>query len=316
MILVTGASGLVGGALVRLLAQERLRTKVALRRKIALPSGVDFHQIGDLGPETQWQGALFGVDAVVHAAARVHQMEKEGPAALDIYRLANTLGTLTLARQAAEAGVKRFVFVSTVKVMGEESPEGRPFSAQDPPAPADPYAISKWEAEQGLAEISRQTGMAVAVLRPPLVYGPGVKANMLSLARLIARGLPLPLGAIRNRRSLVGVDNLASALKLLATHPKASGATCLIQDATLSTPDLVRAIATAMERKAWLVGLPPFLLRLGAGLTGRSALAHRLLSSLAVNDEPLRRDLGWSPLISLEESMRRMILALRASQDL
>jgi nucleoside-diphosphate-sugar epimerase len=316
MILVTGASGLVGGALIRLLSHEGVRAGAALRTPLPLPPGIEFREAPSLGPDADWRKALLGAHTVVHAAARVHQMRESGEDLLALYRQANRDGTLALARQAVEAGIKRFVFVSTLKVMGEESPQGRPFRTDDTPHPQDPYAISKWEAEQGLAELAARSGLELVVLRPPLVYGQGVKANMLALARLAAKGIPLPFASIRNRRSLMGIENLAQALHLLATHPKAAGRTYFIQDATLSTPELVQALALAGGRTARLAPFPPALIRLAAWLGGKGQTTQRLLSSLEVDDQPLRRELGWIPLISMKESLTRMVLSFHSSQDL
>jgi nucleoside-diphosphate-sugar epimerase len=316
MILVTGASGLVGGALLRLLSQDGIPALAALRSAQPLPPGVEPRQAPALGPDADWREALAGANAVVHAAALAHSIGDTRADQLALYRRVNGEGALTLARQAAQAGVKRFVFVSTIKVMGEESPPGRAFTSADAPQPFDVYAISKWEAEQGLAAIARETGMEVAILRPPLVYGPGVKANMRSLIRLVQSGIPLPLGAIANRRSLVGADNLAGALKLLALDPRASGGTFFIKDTDLSTPDLIRAIAKALGRPPRLLPVPDWLIRWGTRLIGRPGIADRLLSSLVADDGPLRQGLGWNPLITLDEGLRRMVAPVPRSQDL
>jgi nucleoside-diphosphate-sugar epimerase len=209
-VLVTGASGFVGGAVVRRLVADGCTTWAGVRTPADLPSDVRQILVGSLGPDTDWRPAVVGADAVVHAAARVHVMRETSGDPLAEFRRANVAGTMALARQAAESGVRRFVFISSIKVNGEGTDAGHPYTSDTPPAPVDPYGISKHEAEQQLLALSTETGMAVSIIRPVLVYGPGVKGNFRSLMRAIERGLPLPLGAIDNRRSLVALDNLGS----------------------------------------------------------------------------------------------------------
>ncbi|MCC7166132.1 MAG: NAD-dependent epimerase/dehydratase family protein [Rhodospirillales bacterium] len=312
-ILVTGASGLVGGAVVRHLAAAALPVIAAMRRPNPIREGVAVRPIGDLGPETDWRGALAGAESVVHAAARVHQIDERLDDALAVYRLANRDGTLRLARQAREAGVKRFVFISTAKVMGEFSPQGRPFTENDPPRPVDAYAISKWEAEQELLALD---GLECVILRPPLVYGPGVRANLESLMRVLARGLPLPLGAIANRRSLVGVTNLAEAARLALGHPMAPGRTYFVTDTTLSSPELVRQIAQAMGRPARLIPIPPGLIRLGGWVLRRPEIVDRLLGSLEISAQRLTAELGWTPILDPARELARMAEEFRVKQGL
>jgi len=222
------------------------------------------------------------------------------------YRRVNVDGTLNLARQAATAGVKRFIFISSIKVNGEQTPLGQPFTAEDTPAPEDAYGISKWEAEQGLLQLATETGMGVVIIRPPLVYGPGVKGNFANMIKLVAKGLPLPLGAIHNLRSLVSVDNLVDLIITCIDHPAATNQVFLAGDGQdLSTTELLRGVARAMGESSRLIPVPSSLLMLGATLSGKKAMAQRLLGSLQVDISKARHLLGWEPLISVEEGLRR-----------
>lgn len=247
--LVTGATGFVGKALCAGLSASGYGVVPAVRCNSGLPHEM---VVGNLDASTDWRSALSGCDAVVHLAARVHVMDDTSQNPLALYRETNTEATLNLARRAAQAGVKRFIFISTIKVNGEGRDE--PYRETDAPAPKDAYAISKWEAEQGLQRIARETGLEVVILRPPLVYGPGVKANFLRLMRTVEKGWPLPLGAIRNRRSLLYLGNFVDAIRLCVEHPAAAGQTFLVDDGQpVSTPDLIRAVAHAMGRPARLL---------------------------------------------------------------
>lgn len=298
-ILVTGATGMVGLALCKHLLARGYGIVPSVRHSADLQ---DEFVTGDMGPSTDWSGALTACDAVVHLAARVHVMDDTSANPLARYRATNTEATLNLAHQAAHAGVKRFVFVSSVKVNGE----GRdaPYRETDPSAPEDDYAISKWEAEQGLLQIARETGLEVVILRPPLVYGPGVKANFRRLLDTVARGWPLPLGAIRNRRSLLYLGNFVDAIRVCLEHPAAAGQTFLLDDGRpVSTPELVRAIARAMGRPARLLPVPVGVLAFAGALLGKRAAVARLTGSLHVDSSAIRARLGWTPPYTMEAGL-------------
>lgn len=309
---LTGGHGFLGQAAVRALAARGHLIQLALRRAWGAPLPARTQEVAwALDMQANGAAALLGCDVVLHLAARVHVMHDESAAPLAAFRSANTAGTLRLARLAAGAGVGRFVFVSTVKVHGEATAPGRPFTEEMATQAADPYAMSKVEAEDGLREISARTGMDIVIIRPPLVYGPGVKANFATLMRTVARGWPLPLGSIDNCRSLVGVDNLVDLLLLCLEHPAAANQTFLVSDGEdLSTPDLLRRMGQVMGKPARLLPLPPALLRAGAALAGRSAEASRLCGNLQVDITKARTLLGWSPPVSVEEGLRRAVQGL------
>lgn len=298
-VLVTGATGFIGPALCDQLAAAGHSVIPAVRCKSGLLNEV---AVGDIGPSTDWRMALAGCDAVVHLAARVHMMRDDAHDPLALYREANTEATLNLARQAADAGVKRFVFISSIKVNGEGRDTA--YLESDTPAPADAYAISKWEAEQGLQRIAADTGLEIVVLRPPLVYGPGVKANFLRLIQLVQKGWPLPLGAIRNRRSLLYLGNFVDAIQLCVEHPDAAGQTFLLDDGEpVSTPELIRAVAQAMGRPARLLAVPVRVLELAGALLGKRAAVGRLAGSLYVDSSAIRSRLGWVAPYSLQQGL-------------
>ncbi len=305
-ILVTGASGFIGSHLLPALLAKGWRVRGAVRsaeRLNRLPAPAEGVVVGELGPQTDWSQAVPGVEVVVHLAARVHVMHDADPSA---YSRANVDGSRRLAEAAVAAGVRRLVFVSSVKAMGEAGWTARPWREEDACAPQDEYGRSKLAAERAIAEAACRTGMETVVLRPPVVYGPGVVANIYSLFRMVDRGWPLPLRSVDNRRSFIYVGNLVHALIALVEHPKASGQTFLVSDGQdLSTPELIRAIGRALGKPARLFPLPPGLLRGVARCLGRSAVADRLLGSLVVDCTRVRRRLGWEPPILLEEGLAR-----------
>lgn len=306
-VLVTGASGFVGRALVAHLLNLHDRTVVAgvRRADASVPARADTRTVPALGPEADWTAALAGIDQVVHAAARVHVMNDTEADPLTAFRRVNTQGTLALAEQAARAGVRRFVFISSIKVNGEQTAPGRPFDADQPVAPTDPYGLSKHEAEQGLLRLARETAMEVVIIRPVLVYGPGVGANFASLMRWLKRGVPLPLGAVRNRRSLVSLDNLVDLIAVCLDHPNAVNQVFLVSDGEdLSTTDLLRRLGQALGRRPLLLPVPPRLLALAAHLVGRASIAQRLLGSLQVDIDKNRRLLGWQPAVTVDHALR------------
>lgn len=306
-VLLTGATGFIGGAVMRrLLADGKHIVRAALRCSEArLPVAVESFQVGDLLADTDWQDAVAAVDVVVHAAARVHVMHDAVADPLAEFRRINVEGTLSLARQAAQAGVRRFVFISSIKVNGEQTLPGVPFTEKDAPAPVDPYGISKYEAEQGLRALADETGMELVIIRPVLVYGPGVKANFLSMMRWLCRGIPLPLGAIHNKRSLVALDNLVDLIVACIEHPAAANQVFLVSDGEdLSTTELLGRMAATLDVPARLVPVPERLLALGAAMLGRQGFSRRLLGSLQVDISKARELLGWTPCVSVDEALR------------
>ena len=305
-VLVTGASGFVGRCLTATLVTAGRDVRAALRQSTVLPvaTGIEFVVVGSLDATTDWTAALTDIDSVVHLAARVHVMQDKTVDPLAEFRRVNVLGTLQLARQAADAGVRRFVFISSVKVNGEGTPVARPYTADDLPAAVDAYGISKLEAEQGLLALAASTGLEVVIIRPVLVYGPGVRANFLKMMQWLDRGLPLPLGAINNRRSLVGVDNLVSLILACLEHPDAVNQVFLASDdEDLSTTALMHRTALALGRSARLVSVPEAVLTLIAGLLGKRDVAQRLCGSLQVDIDKTRRILGWTPPLNVDAGL-------------
>ena len=312
--LITGATGHVGGTLLRSLASDpSWQLRAAVRVFPAAPmKGCEYVGLGDLGAGADVRDIATGCDVVIHAAARVHVMRETQAAAATAYQDTNVAGTLRVAREAARCGVRRFIFMSSVKVNGESSPAGRPFREDDAPDPQNPYATSKYEAELGLRQLCGETGMEFVVIRPPLVYGPEAVANFLALATAVKRGIPLPLGSIRNRRSLVGIDNLVHFTRLCMEHPAAANQTFLVSDGhDLSTPELVSGMAAALDRPARLLPVPESMLRLGGMLAGRQVAAQRLVENLQVNIGKARVILGWNPPVTVDEGLRRAMQPLR-----
>lgn len=305
-ILITGATGFVGGLLCKRLLAEGCApqgTLLPTEDPALLVAGVRPRIVAPLGSDTCWDEALAGIDTVIHLAARVHVMDDSCSDPLHEFRKVNVAGTLKLGREAAKAGVRRFVFISSIKANGDETPV--PYGADSLANPVDPYGISKWEAEQGLRGIAAETGMELVVVRPALVYGPGVKGNFLNLLKAVQRGIPLPLASIRNTRSLIYVGNLVDALARCATHPAAAGKTYLLSDGEdVSTPQLVKKVAAALEVPVRLLAFPPVLMRLVGRVTGKSAAMRRLMGSLAIDSSSIRSELGWRPPFTLEEGLR------------
>ena len=301
---MTGASGFVGQLLSAELLNRGHEVRVALRDSgFAPPSGAIVSKISSIDAETDWTAALQGVDTVFHLAARVHVMKDVSADPLTEFRKVNLHGTENLARQAASAGVKRLVYVSSIKVNGEGRDES-PYTESDAAEPKDTYGISKWEAEQALHRIAQETGLEVVIVRPPLVYGPGVKGNFISLFKAIDKGVPLPLAGARNARSLVYVGNLVDALITCATHPDAARHTYLVSDGkAVSTSELVSEIARALGCQDRSFYFPPSVLRAVAGMLGKSAQVDRLFGSLRVDSGKLGQQLGWTPPYSLQQGL-------------
>lgn len=305
-VFVTGASGFVGSKVVECLEElsdfgiyALLRSPFNFHKSVTTVFIKKTNILFSLMP-------LDGIDVIVHAAARVHIMNNHTADSLKEFRLVNTEGTLNLARQAAAAGVKRFVFISSIKVNGEGTPLGQPYTAEDVPDPSDPYGISKMEAERGLRVLARETGMEVVIIRPVLVYGPGVKANFRSMMNWLNKGMPLPLGAIHNQRSLVALDNLVDLIVTCIDHPLAANQTFLVSDGEdLSTTELLQRMGQALDKPVRLLPIPPSLLTIGAGLLGRKDVAKRLCGSLQVDISKARSVLGWKPPVSVDAALRK-----------
>jgi nucleoside-diphosphate-sugar epimerase len=302
-VLVTGASGFIGRALVGMLEASRCNVVGAVRRPIdarwAVPSPC-------LGGDADWRAQLEGRTVVVHAAGRAHVLNDSVADPLREFRLVNVSGTLQLAEQAAATGVRRFIFLSSIGVNGLSTAHGSSFSEVDQPNPHNAYAFSKWEAEQGLLRIAAETGMDVVTIRPPLVYGPDAPGNFGSLMRWLQRGVPLPLGAIQNQRSLVALDNLVDLIVTCLTHPAAANQTFLVSDGEdVSTTELLRRMGQAMGHPARLVPVPVGLLKLVATMLGKRDVAQRLCGSLQVDIEKTRRLLDWTPPLSLDQGLKK-----------
>lgn len=311
MILVTGASGFVGSALVDELAQLGVAVRACYRTDKTLPrvnvdlvSGIDLLSMNDLKP------VLSGVSVIVHTAARVHVMQERSDNPLEAFRRMNVDATLRLARQAAAFGVKRFVYISSIKVNGEQTLPGQKFTADMTPNPSDAYGISKFEAENGLLSLAKETGIEVVIIRPPLVYGPGVKANFAKMMTWVAKGIPLPFGSIdKNCRSMVGLGNLVNLLILCTSHPKAANQVLLVSDDDdLSTAGLIRALGHALGRSAHLLPVPESFLSWGARLLGMKSFADRLLGNLQVDITKTKELLDWHPPFKVAEELKKTVL--------
>lgn len=325
VVAVTGASGFVGSALCGELNARGFAVRGAVRslRSSFSASGVEPIAVGNLDAATDWSTALAGVDCVIHCAARAHVMHETEADALGAYRSVNVDGSRRLAEQAVASGVRRLVYLSSIKVNGEQTALGAPFCVNgsprgfaprddegemDAPAPEDPYGVSKWEAEQALWAVAANTGLEVVVVRPPLVYGPGAKGNLARLLKLVQSGVPLPLGAVHNQRSLIGLDNLVDLLIRCVDHPAAAGQTLLVSDGEdVSTPDLLRLIAAGLGRSARLLPVPVSLLRLAGLALGKRLDIDRLVGSLQIDSRHTCELLDWTPPVSVAEGIRRMV---------
>lgn len=303
-VLVTGASGFIGRALCQALTSRGHKVLALVRSTSSVPGASTVY--APLENSKLLAQALIGVECVIHLAGRAHQVADRATDPLAEFRATNCAATLRLAKLAADAGAKRFVFISSIGVNGNFNT--RPFTASDPANPAEPYALSKWEAEQGLWFVQQETGMELVVIRPPLVYGHNAPGNFGNLIRWLGRGVPLPFGAVRNKRSLVGVDNLVDLIICCAQHPAAANQLFLAGDGEdVSTTELLRGLAEASNRPARLIPVPAGLLGLAAALLGKRAVAQRLLGSLQVDIGKARDVLGWEPPVSLKEGLRRCV---------
>ena len=318
-ILLTGATGFVGQALTHHLDKQRFGIVAAIRQpKSVFPINIKQVQTGDLLPDTNWANALSGIDVVIHLAARVHVMQDTAADPLAEFRKVNTDATLNLANQAVAAGVSRFIFLSSIKVNGETSLLGIPFTADDVHTPIDPYGFSKYEAEQGLKGIAAETGIEVTIIRPSLVYGPGVKANFLYMMQWLHKGIPLPLGAIHNQRSLVALDTLVELIRTCIDHPAAANQTFMVSDGEdLSTTQLLQRMGQALGKPARLLPIPQGLLTNTLKLLRKEDIARRLCGSLHVDISKTRELLGWQPVISVDAALAKTaqhFLANRANK--
>ena len=310
-VLITGGLGFVGKAVVAGALTRRFSVCATSRQKIFQPDKrVEYVQVGDLGLVTDWSLALQGVHSVVHCAARAHVLHETAVDPQAAFRLVNVDGTLNLARQAVAAGVKRFVFLSSIGVNGIQTAPGESFSEADSPHPHNAYALSKWEAEQGLRRMADQTGLEVVIIRPPLVYGLGAPGNFGALMRAVQRGWLLPLGAVHNQRSLVALDNLVDFIIRCTTHPQAANQTFLVSDGQdMSTTELVRGMAHAAGRTARLLPVPVGALQAVATLLGKGDVVQRLCGNLQLDISKTRTLLGWAPSVTVEEGLRRAVAA-------
>ncbi|PRA28243.1 UDP-glucose 4-epimerase family protein [Pseudomonas poae] len=303
-VAVTGASGFVGSALIKLLSAHGDFAPLAIYR--SAPDrplqGCETFVCGDLTPDTDFTAALKGVDCVVHCAARVHVMNERASDPMAEFRMANVEATLNLARQAAQSGVRRFVFISSIKVNGEATQPGKPYQADDVPAPGDAYGVSKMEAEEGLRSIAEAAGMSIVIIRPVLVYGPGVKANFFNMMKWLSKGVVLPFGAINNKRSLVSIYNLVDLIRVCLKHPAAANQTFLVSDGEdVSTTQLLKKMAKALRCDARLLPIPSGLLVAAAALLNKKSLSQRLCGNLQVDIQKNRSLLEWTPPMSVEQ---------------
>jgi nucleoside-diphosphate-sugar epimerase len=311
VVLITGATGFVGSEIVKQLLVKDLGVIATARTdNLELPDGTQRFIAGDFAESINWSSVLPDIDVVIHTAARVHIMDDSAADPLTEFRKVNTAGTLNLAQQAADAGVKRFIFISSIKVNGEMTLVDQPFKPNDNYISTDPYGLSKYEAEQGLLAIAEETSMEIVIIRPPLVYGPNVKANFASMIKWINKGVPLPFGAIHNQRSLVALDNLVDFIALCADRaksPKAANQVFLISDGEdVSTTTLLQKVARAFGKKPRLIPVPVWLMTFSAKLIGKGDMANRLFGSLQVDSSKARDLLGWQPVVTMDEQLAKM----------
>lgn len=305
-VLVTGANGFVGRQLCAELVRRGQNVRAAMRNRTGFGVvGCEVAGITGLEADTAWEDALRGIEVVVHLAARVHVMREDAADPLAEFRRANVAGSENLARQAAVAGVKRLVYVSSIGVNGLSTTMAQSFSETEMPTPHNAYALSKWEAEQALHRIADETGLEIVIVRPPLVYGPGAPGNFAQLMKVLGRGIPLPLASVHNLRSLIYVGNLVDALIACATHPAAAGQTYLVSDGEdVSTPELLHQLGSAMGKPARLLPCPPTLLKFAGRLIGKAGQVERLLGSLRVDSGKIRRELDWTPPYTLRQGLQ------------
>lgn len=307
-VLVTGSSGFLGQRLVTQLREHGDSVREVVRNNFSDDKSV--YHINSINGNTDWSSAFTGVDCIVHCAARVHQMEESEACALEAYRDINTRGTVHLAKQAAKAGVKRFVFVSSVKVNGEQSKPNTPFLPNYELIPQDAYGLSKYEAEMQLKQLSIETDLEIVIVRPPLVYGPGVKENFLSMMRWVKKGIPLPLGAIHNKRSLVYIDNLVNLLVTCCSHPNAVGETFMVSDdQDISTTQLLKLITAEMERQCVLIPVPMKIINFVTMVLRKPYLYPKICGNLQVDISKTKMVLGWSPPVPLKQGVNQTVRA-------
>jgi len=306
MILLTGANGFIGKELATQLEKRHLKFKCVIRKESLSPIGEGSTvRIDSISPHQDWEDVLPGIDSIIHTAARVHVMNDDSMDPLIEFHKVNTEGTLKLARQASQAGVKRFIYLSSIKVNGESTEFGENFLPDDKFVPDDPYGLSKYEAEQGLLAVAKETDMEVVIIRPPLVYGPGVKANFSSMMKWVNKGVPLPFGAVHNKRSLVALDNLVDFIIHCISHPKAANEVFLISDGyDVSTTELLQKVAKAFGKRAFLIPVPVSLMKFAARLLGKGDVSDRLFGSLQVDSSKVLELLGWKPVITMDDELK------------
>lgn len=306
-VLITGANGFIGQSLCAEMSRQNWRVTAAVRcERKSFPPEVQAFIVGEIDSSTNWNDGLNNIDVIIHLAARAHVLKEKNPCPIDEFRRVNAVGTEHLARCAAAAGVRRLVYVSTIGVNGLQTSLGRPFIETNTPSPHNPYAISKWEAEQALQRVAQETGLEVVIVRPPLVYGVGAPGNFEQMLKFITKGIPLPLAAVQNLRSFIYVENLVDALITCANHPSAAGQTYLVSDGEdVSTSELLQQLGEAMGHPAQLFSCPSVLLKLAGRLIGKTDQVERLLGSLRVDSGKIRRELDWCPPYTLREGLRK-----------